>query len=345
MHRLKVLSSFAAAMISVVLSIRLGYAAEPSPPSVVRDDVVKADVIVAADGSGQYKTVQDALNAAPGKNEARFVIFIKPGTYKEKLTVSKDKGPIVLRGESATTTTLTSDDAAKTVRDGKEVGTSGSATVLIQAKDFVAENITFENSAGQNAGQAVAVNVWSDKAIFRRCRFLGWQDTLLVNRGRQYFEDCYIAGHVDFIFGAAAAWFERCEIYCRLGGSITAASTTPEQPYGMVFSHCKITSAPLEERKAAGRPTTILGRTWRPAASVTFLNTEMSDIVTPAAWDNWGNAENEKTARYAEYKSSGPGGMTGGRAAWSKQLTDGEAAAITLEKVLGGWNPKAATSQ
>jgi len=306
-----------------------------SPATVAANATAVRTVVVAADG-GDFKTVQEAVNAAPTDKTTRFVIRIKPGTYKEKLTVPREKGPITFLGEDAATTILTFSDHAKTLgADGKEIGTSRSASILIQADDFIAENITFENSAGP-VGQAVAVNVWSDRGIFRKCRFLGWQDTLLVNRNRQYFEDCYIDGSTDFIFGASAAWFERCHLHIRRSGYITAASTPQEQPFGYVFSHCKITGEPDAK--------TFLGRPWRPYGSVIYLNTEMQDVIRPEGWDNWRNAENEKTARYAEYGSSGPGANPDKRVPWSRQLTDVEAAAITLQKALGGWNPGAAVA-
>lgn len=327
------------ALIGVLAGVLLSLGSGSSPAIAGELPLpVGKTVTVAADGSGDFKTVQEALNAATGDKDSRYVVHIKPGSYKEKLVIPGDKGAITFQGDDAEKTVLTFDDYAKTMRDGKEVGTSGSATILIQANDFEARNITFENSAGP-VGQAVAVNVWSDRAVFRKCRFLGWQDTLLTNRNRQYFEDCFISGHVDYIFGASAAWFERCELNCRLGGSITAASTALEQPYGMVFSHCRITAAPLAERQAQHRLDTILGRTWRPYASVILLNTEISDVVRPEGWDNWGNPENEKTARYAEYNSTGPGGSPDKRVGWAKQLSETEAAAITPEKVLKGWNP------
>ena len=154
--------------------------------------------------------------------------------------------------------------------DGKLLGTFHTPTATIDADDFRAENITFENSAGA-VGQALAIRVDGDRAVFRHCRFLGWQDTILLNRGRQYFENCYIAGHVDFIFGAATAWFEQCHIQCLGDGYITAASTPVDQPFGFVFSNCKITSDPPEAR-------TYLGRPWRIYASTIFLNTEMSEV-------------------------------------------------------------------
>ncbi|BCM93296.1 pectinesterase A [Abditibacteriota bacterium] len=294
-------------------------------------------ITVAADGSGDYKTIQGALDAAPTDKNQRFVIHIKPGTYHEKLIVSLDKGPITFQGDDTTTTILTYGDHAKTLgADGKELGTSKSASILIQAPDFRAENITFENSAGP-VGQAVAVNVWSDRAVFRKCRFIGWQDTLLVNRNRQYFEDCFISGHVDFIFGASTAWFERCELSCRQSGYITAASTPQDRPYGFVFSNCRITSPELAE--GSPKVASFLGRPWRPYGSVTFFNTQMSAVVRPEGWNNWSNPDNEKTARYAEYNSTGAGANPEKRVAWSKQLTEAEANLITPETVFGDWKP------
>jgi pectinesterase len=337
MERFKAWNGLAAILFSVALTTGAVQAAEPSTPSSA-PAVVRADAIVAADGSGQYKTVQEAVNAAPGKGGARFVIYIKPGTYKEKLVVPQDKGPLTFRGDNAATTVLTFDDyAGKVGADGKEIGTGGSYSVRVDADDFNAESVTFENShptGGGTGNQALALSFKGDRGVFRKCHFLGRQDTIYLERNHQYFEDCYIAGQVDFIFGGATAWFERCELHCVAKGiSLTAASTPQEQPYGFVFSHCKITAEPGATWK------THLGRPWRPYASVLYLNTEMTGIIEPAGWNNWSKTENEATARYAEYNSSGPGGITGGRVAWSKQLTAEEAAAITVEKVLGGWNP------
>src|SRR5262249_15692349 len=178
------------------------------------------------------------------------------------------------------------------------------------------------------------------RIVFRNCRFLGWQDTILLNRGRQYFENCYITGHVDFIFGAATAFFENCHIHILRDGYITAASTPPQQQFGFVFSHCKITgeSAPVR---------TYLGRPWRPFASTVFLLTEMSEVIRPEGWNNWNQPEREKTARYAEFGNTGPGANNSARVKWAKQLTGAEAKIITLERVLAGadnWNPKTGTA-
>ncbi len=263
------------------------------------------------------------------------IIHIKPGTYKELIYIQREKRFFRLVGENAEKTVLTFDlNANLTGRDGKPIGTFRTPSTQIDADDFTAENITFENSAGP-VGQALAVRVDGDRVVFRNCRFLGWQDTVLLNRGRQYFEDCYIEGHVDFIFGAATAFFERCHIHCLRDGYITAASTPDNQPYGFVFSHCKITGA--------AKVRTYLGRPWRAYSSVIYLNTEMSEVVRPEGWHNWNFPEREKTARYAEFGSTGPGANTRARVPWSKQLTKSEAAAITAENVLSGadgWNPK-----
>jgi pectinesterase len=295
------------------------------------------EITVAADGSGKFKSVQEAIMSVPsGSADKPVIIRIKPGVYKELIYVQREKRFFHLIGENAEKTILTYDlNANITGRDGKPIGTFRTPSTVIDADDFTAENITFENSAGA-VGQAVAIRVDGDRAVFRHCRFLGWQDTMLLNRGRQYFEDCYITGHVDFIFGAATAFFERCHIHCLRDGYITAASTPADQLFGFVFSHCKITGESPDVK-------TYLGRPWRAFASVAFLNTEMSDVVRPAGWHNWNFPEREKTARFAEFNSAGAGANPRARVAWSHQLIEAEASRINLKTVLGGadgWNPK-----
>jgi len=293
-------------------------------------------LVVAADGSGQFTNVQTAImSVSSGSRTNPVVIHLKPGTYKELIYVQREKRFFSLIGNNPATTVITYDlYAGLTNFDGKPIGTFHTPSTTIDADDFTAENITFENSAGA-VGQALAMRVDGDRAVFHNCRFLGWQDTILLNRGRQYFENCTIAGHVDFIFGAATAWFEKCRIQCLGDGYITAASTPVDQPFGFVFSKCKITGDQPEAR-------TYLGRPWRIYASTIFLNTEMSEVVKPEGWNDWKKPETHQTARYAEFNSAGPGGSPKQRVAWSKQLTKAEAAAITPGKVLGGadgWNP------
>jgi len=293
------------------------------------------DIVVAQDGSGQFKTVQEAIMSVPsGSASNPVVIRIKAGTYKELIYIQHEKRFFRLVGEDARTTILTFDLHANIVgKDGKPIGTFRTPSAVIDADDFMAENITFENSAGP-VGQALAIRVDGDRAVFRRCRFLGWQDTVFLNRGRQYFEDCYISGHVDFIFGAATAFFERCHVHCLRSGYITAASTYDYHPFGFVFSNCKITGDADVK--------TYLGRPWRDFSNVVFMNTEMSGVVRSEGWQNWNLPAREKTARYAEFNSSGPGADPKSRVKWSRQLTRSQAKGITAKKVLGGpdgWNP------
>ena len=302
----------------------------------------QTNFVVAADGSGNFKTVQEAINAVP--QNTRFdnpaIIHVKPGIYRELIYVQHEKRFVHLVGDDPEKTILTYNLNANMIGlDGKPIGTFRTPSTFIDADDFTVENITFENSAGP-VGQALAIRVEGDRVVFRNCRFLGWQDTMLINRGRQYFENCYITGHVDFIFGAATAWFEHCHIHILRDGYITAASTPPQQQFGFVFSHCQITS---------DGPTikTYLGRPWRPYASTIFLNTEMSEVIRPEGWNNWNQPEREKTVRYAEFGSTGAGAKPDQRVKWAKQLTEAEAKLITLEKVLNGpdnWNPKTGTS-
>jgi pectinesterase len=293
----------------------------------------QTNVYVATDGSAQFTSVQSAIMSVPmGTSENPVVIHIAPGTYKELIYIQREKRFFKLVGQSATNTILTFNlYAGITNAEGKPIGTFKTPSTWIDADDFTAENLTFENSAGP-VGQALAIRVDGDREIFRNCRFLGWQDTILLNRGRQYFENCYICGHVDFIFGAATAWFDKCEIHALRDGYLTAASTPVDVPFGYVFNRCKITG----ETNAH----TLLGRPWRQYASTIYLNCDMSDVVKPVGWNDWGKSH--ATIRYAEYKSTGPGANPTNRADWSKQLTSAEARKITLVNVLGGadgWNP------
>jgi pectinesterase len=299
-------------------------------------------VTVAADGSGDFKSVQAAIDSIPAKNEEPAVIHIGAGRYKEKICLPRDKRFVAIRGDDAGTTVLTYDqNAASLGADGKPLGTSGSYSTWVDADDFLAENITFENTAGDvggRTGQALALKASGDRQVYRKCRFLGWQDTLYADGGRQYYADCYIEGRVDFIFGSATAVFDRCELHSKNGGYVTAASTPREKPFGYVFLHCKLTG---EGGKA------MLGRPWRPYAAVTFAFCEIGDHIKPAGWDNWRNTENEKTARYAEYKCTGPGAERGGRVTWSHELTDEEGTKLTVANILGGedkWEKSAGRS-
>lgn len=296
------------------------------------------DAIVAADGTGRYKTIREAVDAAPQlahDTGRRWTILVKPGIYRELVYVQREKRFISLVGENVEKTILTFDlFATLSGPDDKPIGTFRTPTLTIDADDFTVENLTVENSASARV-QAVALRVDGDRVVFRGCHFLGWQDTILANRGRHYFENCRIEGAVDFIFGGATAFFERCEIRVAGPGYITAASTPDAQAFGFVFSHCTITGVNPTIR-------TFLGRPWREYAKTVFLETEMSDVVELAGWDNWKKPAAEKTTFYAEFGSTGLGASKADRVPWSRQLSATEAANYTREIVLGGtdnWDP------
>lgn len=294
-------------------------------------------IVVAQDGSGNFTTVQQAINAVPDRSAAPTIIFIKKGLYKEKLTVPANKQNVHFIGEDKIGTILSYDDFhAKKDSAGKEIGTTGSASIHIYGNGFSAENITFQNTAGPTAGQAVAVWVAGDQASFKNCRFLGDLDTLYTQGygSHQYYKDCYIEGTGDFIFGASTVWFQHCEIYCKTGGSVTAASTPDTEKYGYVFKDCRIGGKPGTTGKY------FLGRPWRPYAKTVFINCELGDQIKSIGWDYWSDVKNQTTAYYAEYKNTGPGFMPGQWAGWTHQLTDDEVKTYTISNVLKGWDPE-----
>lgn len=289
-------------------------------------------LVVAADGSGQFRTVQAAIEAAPSQSARPVVIRLKPGIYREKVVVPTTKPHLVLRGDDAARTVITYADHV----GANGISTPTSYSVLVRAADFTAENITFENAAGYTAGQAVALHVEADRAAFRHCRLVGNQDVLFLALGstRQYFRDCYIEGTTDFIFGASTAVFDRCVIKSKKNSFVTAASTPAGQAHGFLFIGCKLTADTELAKKV------YLGRPWRPNAKVVYLGCELGGHIVPVGWDNWKNPANEKTAYYAEYRSTGPGADPTGRVPWAHQLTAQEAKQYTLKRVLGDWKLK-----
>lgn len=288
--------------------------------------------VVAADGSGDFRTVQEAINAVPDfrKNETR--IFIKKGTYKEKLTLATSKTNVTFIGEDRDKTILTYDDfAQKKNRFGEDIGTTGSTSFFVFGDGFRAENITFENSSGP-VGQAVAVRVDGDRIAFINCRFLGNQDTLYPHgeKSRQYYKNCYIEGTVDFIFGWSTAVFDRCTIFCKDHGFVTAPSTNEGTAFGLVFLDCKMTGDATEASFYLGRP-------WRSFGKSAFLRCDLGKMIKPEGWHNWDKADAEKNSFFAEYKNTGAGATTEKRVGWSHQLTDEESNGYTPEKILGDW--------
>ena len=310
----------------------------------------KKTITVGASGA-DFTTIQAAVNAAP---DTGAMIWIKPGTYREVVHV--DKPGIEFRGETkdpAKVVLVYGNSAASTC------GTRCSATLFVTGKDFFATEMTIANDYSKTSdvpSQAVAVSVRADRAVFRKVRLLGAQDTLYASSmgcmngalpgadcvtGRQYFADCYIEGHVDFIFGDAKAVFENCEIKSiahPAGGFVTAQSNTrPNQDAGYVFNHCTLTAEP-------GVTNVYLGRPWRDYSTVIFMNTKIGSHIMPAGWSAWQGSPTDrlKTATYAEYNSSGLGANPSAREPLSKQLTKDEAKKYETKVYLAGtdgWDP------
>ena len=295
------------------------------------------DFVVAKDGSGDFFTVQEAINAVPDfRKENRTTIYIRKGVYKEKLIIPASKINVSLVGAEGAV--ISGDDyASKPNRFGENMSTSGSASCYIYAPDLICENLTFENTAGR-VGQAVACFVAGDRVIFRNCRFLGNQDTL-YNFGkhcRQYFEDCYIEGTVDFIFGSSTAVFNRCIVHSLSKGYLTAPSTPQDEAYGYVFIDCRLTAAEGVEKVYLARP-------WRPYAKSVFIHCEMGGHILPVGWHNWNKKDAEKTIFFAEYENTGAGAATKKeRAKFGRQLKNLKG--YSIEEILAGedgWNPLA----
>jgi len=290
-------------------------------------------IVVDRNGTGNFRNIQQAIDSVRAFNPAGTVtIFIKKGFYKEKLVIPTYICNVRLIGEDRDNTIINYDDHANI----NKMGTFRTYTLKICGNDIHLENLTVENTAAQ-LGQAVALHVEGDRAVFVNCIFLGNQDTIYTGREnmRQYFKDCHIEGTTDFIFGPSTAWFENCEILCKRNSYITAASTPQNIKYGYIFDKCKIILADNVTDMYLGRP-------WRAYAMTLYMNCQLPKGIRPIGWDNWRNPENEKTARYMEFNNTGEGADKSGRANWSKILTKTEAAEYTIENVLKGydnWDP------
>ena len=295
-------------------------------------------LFVARDGTAEFRNIDDAIEVCRAFMEYHKVIFVKKGTYKEKLIVPSWLTNIEICGEDRDNTIITYDDHANVFFPGtdRKMGTFRTYTVRVDGNDITFRNITIENNAAR-LGQAVALHTQGDRLTFVNCRILGNQDTVYTGgiNTRLYFKDCHIEGTTDFIFGPSTAWFENCTILSRTDSYITAASTPQNVEYGYVFNRCKIVAA-------EGVSKVYLGRPWRPYAHTLFMNCQLGKHILPVGWHNWSNTQNETTARYCEYNNHGEGAATKERAAWTRQLTRKEAAKVTLENVFrqnGGWIP------
>ncbi|KAI4366693.1 hypothetical protein MLD38_022539 [Melastoma candidum] len=281
-------------------------------------------ITVSKDETGDFSTIQAAVDAVPLSNTSRTIIRIAPGVYRQPVYVPKTKNFITFAGTRPEVTVLTWHNTATSIDHHQTsriigTGTFGCGSVIVEGEDFIAENITFENSAPQGSGQAVALRVTADRCAFYNCRFLGWQDTLYLHYGKQYLRDCYIEGSVDFIFGNSTALLEHCHINCKSAGFVTAQSRkSSHESTGYVFLRCTITGN-------GGNSYTYLGRPWGPFGRVVYLYTYMDTCIKTAGWDNWQKPENERTTCFYEYRCFGPGSCPEKRVTWARELMDEEA--------------------
>ena len=254
-------------------------------------------IVVSRDGTGNFRTLQEAIESARAFMDYTVTIYVKNGVYKEKVIVPSWVENIDIIGEDRDKTIITYDDHANI----NKMGTFRTYTVKVEGSDITFKNLTIENNAAQ-LGQAVALHTEGDRLKFINCRILGNQDTIYTGAKftRLYFKDCYIDGTTDFIFGPSTALFEDCIIHSKRNSYVTAASTPKEAKYGYVFKHCKLTAEPGVDKVYLGRP-------WRPYAYTLFIDCELGKHIVLAGWHNWGKQSNEETARYMEYKNTGEG--------------------------------------
>ncbi len=289
-------------------------------------------IVVSRDGTGNFRTLQEAIESARAFMDYTVTIYVRNGVYKEKVIVPSWVENIDIIGEDRDKTIITYDDHANI----NKMGTFRTYTVKVEGSDITFKNLTIENNAAQ-LGQAVALHTEGDRLKFINCRILGNQDTIYTGAKftRLYFKDCYIDGTTDFIFGPSTALFEDCIIHSKRNSYVTAASTPKEAKYGYVFKHCKLTAEPGVDKVYLGRP-------WRPYAYTLFIECELGKHIVLAGWHNWGKQSNEETARYMEYKNTGEGANASERVAWSKQLTKKEAEAVTVDAIFrtqSDWDP------
>ena len=297
-------------------------------------------LVVSRDGTGEFRTIDEAIEVCRAFMDYTKVIYVKKGVYKEKLIIPSWLTNITICGEDRDNTIITWDDHAnikmpvggldsEAAVKGKPMGTFRTYTLKVQGSYITLKDITIENNAAK-LGQAVALHTEGDHILVQNCRLLGNQDTVYTGVGgtRVAFYDCYIEGTTDFIFGPSIAWFQNCEIHSKANSYITAASTPAGQKYGYVFYKCRLTADKDVDKVYLGRP-------WRPFAATIFMDCELSKHIRPEGWHNWNNAKNEETARYAEYGNKGEGASTKNRVKWSKQLSKKEAAKVTLLDAFG----------
>jgi len=291
------------------------------------------DITVAKDGSGDFTSIQEAIYSAKAFPYQRIVIHIKNGVYYEKVHVYSWNTQVSLIGESKEGTIISYGDYFNKIDLGRN-STFFTSTVLVEGNDFVAKNLTIENTSGE-VGQAVALSVNATRCYFENCAFLGFQDTLYTagEGSKQYFKNCYIEGSTDFIFGEATVVFEFCIVHSKTNSYVTAASTPKGQKFGYVFKNCTLTADKAVTAAYLGRP-------WRIYAKTVYIDCEIGSHIKPEGWHNWSKPEAEINAFYAEYNCKGEGYKPKSRVAWSHQLKKSEVKKYTLKNVLGDFTEK-----
>ncbi|XVE65586.1 hypothetical protein DITRI_Ditri08aG0012000 [Diplodiscus trichospermus] len=307
-------------------------------------DTVKPNVVVAQDGSGKYKSINEALNEVPKKNPTPFVIYIKAGTYKEQVIVTQSMTNVVFMGDGPAKTIIT---GSLNFIDG--TGTFKTATVGVVGDKFMAKGIRFENTAGAVKHQAVALRVSSDQSIFYNCQMDGYQDTLYAHSHRQFYRDCTISGTIDFIFGDSLAVLQNCKIIVRKPLDNQACIVTAQgrverrEISAIVLHNCTISGDP-EYIPVKDKSKAYLGRPWKEFSKAIFLQCQIDDIIAPDGYLPWNGDFALNTLYYAEFGNRGPGADQSKRVTWGgiKKIDATEAASYTPGPYLQGddWIPQ-----
>jgi len=287
---------------------------------------------VAKDGTGDFTTVQDAVDSIPKDNTVWTTIYIMPGIYVEHVSVPANKPFIKMIGTIPEKTVISFNNTCKANYHIDPITYIESATVSLYNSDFYAESITFENSYSLRNIQAIALATLASRQQFNNCIMKGYQDTLFTCFGMQYFQNCTIYGAVDFIYGGANALFEQCKIHNIAGGAVTAPNTDYEMLYGLTFLNCMLTADPV-----VANGSVYLGRTWGATARANYLYCYEGPHINPVGWSNMNHPEYQPTVKVAEYENYGPGSLTTKRVDWSSQLSTAQD--FTKEKILSGWVP------
>ncbi|KAH7352637.1 hypothetical protein KP509_19G055200 [Ceratopteris richardii] len=318
-----------------------------SSPSAAASTGSGFDAVVAQDGSGNYKTITEALKNVPSKKSSRYTIYIKKGIYSEYVNIPKSMKLLTLIGDGMGQTVIT---GSKSYASGAT--TYASATVAISAPNFIARKITFRNTAGASGHQAVALRVNSDQAVFDSCGFEGYQDTLYALANRQFYTGCYIYGTVDFIFGNAIAVFQNCNVLGRRPMSNQKNTFTAQgrkvasDPSGYSFQKCTVGAA--SDLQSSPYPIqSYYGRPWQAYSRTVFMRCSVSEVINPAGWLPW-DASNPftDTLYYGEYQNTGAGASTSKRVAWKgvhPSMSPNEASMFTVKNFISGgsWLPAA----